>query len=155
MDSQGRILAQETAGSRSGSARFVGSDCRTTESPGAAAAAAKYRCKFGVAVVLRRRRAVVLGLSAIEIQFPIEGGESRSRVRSPGRRLFARVWRPVLPAPWVVARSTFLLMDYGDVRPRMTSFGRLRFRAVIENGSRRFGLSVGEQERNGGTERSV
>jgi len=64
MDSEGWILAQATAGSRSGSARFVGSDCGTTESPGAAAAAAKHRCKFGVAVVLRRRRAVVCRLSS-------------------------------------------------------------------------------------------
>ena len=68
MDSEGWILAQASdAPTRLGVARLVGSDCLTTESTSAASTAAKHRCKPGVAVVFRRRRAVVLGLSAMEI----------------------------------------------------------------------------------------
>ena len=70
MDSEGWILAEAyDPPTRLGVARLVGSDCLTTESTSAASAAAKHRCKPGVAVVFRTRRAVVLGLSAMGFGF--------------------------------------------------------------------------------------
>ncbi len=87
MGSEGRILAQASeARSR---LSVIGSACLTTESTSAASAAAKHRCKPGVAFVFRRRRAVVLGLSAMSFHFSIEGGNSRSRICSPGIPGFA------------------------------------------------------------------
>src|SRR5438876_5967185 len=71
MDSEGWILAQATEASHLGSARLVGSDCLTTESTGAASVAGNHRDKAAIAGGFRRRRAVVLGLSAMRFHFSI------------------------------------------------------------------------------------
>ncbi len=78
MDSEGWILPEAyDAPTRLGVARLVGSDCLTTESTSAASAAAKHRCKAGLAAVFRQRRAVVLGVSAMRFQFSVEGANCR------------------------------------------------------------------------------